>query len=131
MVPDSHTIAYYIKYYVDYLEEDDLPFGYLVDTARNELKLHGADFQNFIKNCLKALLDASAVPITMECKDDLMRFIQDKNYGSSTQEIFTNVLTEWRDKGGEEFTDENYPFSNPWFGRPDYKWIPRMAGQLG
>ena len=94
------------------LDIDPVGFWVIIARGREVYGLDGPQLVGFTRTCLSALMAVGARPIVGNGENRGI-WIEQKQYGTSIEEIVDNVVREWQDSG----TDPDYGL---WFGLPKF-----------
>ncbi|GGD93258.1 hypothetical protein GCM10011390_10040 [Aureimonas endophytica] len=93
------------------IDDDRVSLWNLLGFARG-LELEGLARMDFIRRCLRSLLDAGAVPVEPTIWA-WPRFRPTDRFGIERDEIVENVIADWQARGGGDLDWGEYPFSFP------------------
>lgn len=95
------------------LDIDDLHAS--LSTPVSAAKLYGLDAEEtreFIRRCLRSVLDAGAVPVVVQMEGNFL-YARTDRYGTARDEIVESVIADWQARGSPKLEWEDYAFTMP------------------
>lgn len=113
------TVDEVIAGHLGELESDGIAFAGIIGEGRYGFEFSGEELTDFVRRCLTAMLEAGAKPV-IGGGGTRYTWIEQPQYGSTTQEIVDNVIAEWLANGDPDH-------GGLWFASPRFQTIGRSA----
>lgn len=107
--PGGYTLAEYLQGLPLEIDSDGEGLWAIVPKARG-FGFEGVEREAFVRLCVLRLLEAGAVPALHRPLTEPMEWIEQRQYGTTKDEIADAVVAEWLAKGGGD-----PPWNDLWF----------------
>jgi hypothetical protein len=115
----GETVAEWLPMNVAELKYDAVSLSDLISDGQDEFGLSGAQLDEFIAKSIRVMLDHGALPVIGGAGTKYF-WIEQPQYGSTPDNIVTNVIKEWKNSGSGDPGLGGLWFAQPMPDNPEF-----------